>query len=40
MTSLLMASKGKPGSMVVICTDGLSNIGLGSMDTEEELAES
>ena len=34
-----MAAEGKPGSSVVICTDGLANIGLGAFDevkTEEE----
>jgi hypothetical protein len=29
LASLLLASEGKKGSMVVICTDGLANIGLG-----------
>ena len=27
-----MAAQGKPGSTVVICTDGLANIGLGAFD--------
>jgi|NOAtaT_6_FD_contig_41_928598_length_1799_multi_3_in_0_out_0_1 hypothetical protein len=32
--SLGMASKGKAGSsMVIVCTDGLANIGLGSLDS-------
>jgi len=31
-TSIAMASKGAPGSQVVICTDGLANIGLGAFD--------
>jgi len=38
-SSIAMAGEGAPGSMVVICTDGLSNVGLGSFDeikTEEE----
>jgi hypothetical protein len=38
ITSVAMASKGAAGSTVVICTDGLANIGVGSMDeakTEE-----
>lgn len=38
LTSISMAAEGKPGSTVVICTDGLANIGLGSFDevkTEE-----
>jgi len=30
--AVAMASEGAPGSMVVICTDGLANIGLGSFD--------
>jgi len=36
-----MAATGKPGSTVVICTDGLANIGLGAFDecvTEEDFA--
>lgn len=36
-----MAAEGKPGSSVVICTDGLANVGLGSFDevkTAEEMA--
>jgi hypothetical protein len=35
----LLASVGvaaqKPGSKVILCTDGLANIGLGSMDTDD-----
>ena len=31
-TSIAMAAEGGPGSQVVICTDGLANIGLGSFD--------
>jgi len=31
--SLGLASKGKPGSTVVICTDGLANVGIGDLDT-------
>jgi hypothetical protein len=27
-----MASEGAPGSIVVVCTDGLANIGVGSFD--------
>lgn len=41
LISIGMASKGAPGSTVVICTDGLSNIGLGAYDeakTEEDIA--
>lgn len=32
LTSIAMALDGKPGSTVVICTDGLANVGLGSFD--------
>mmetsp|Transcript_29123 Transcript_29123/g.28176 ORF Transcript_29123/g.28176 Transcript_29123/m.28176 type:complete len:108 (+) Transcript_29123:136-459(+) len=38
-TSIAMAAQGKPGSSVVVCTDGLANIGLGAFDdikNEEE----
>ena len=31
-TSIAMAAEGSPGSQVVICTDGLANIGLGAFD--------
>lgn len=31
-----MASKGSPGSSVVLCTDGLANIGVGSLDPFDE----
>mmetsp|Transcript_11619 Transcript_11619/g.13388 ORF Transcript_11619/g.13388 Transcript_11619/m.13388 type:complete len:764 (+) Transcript_11619:18-2309(+) len=31
--SLGLASKGKPGSTVIICTDGLANIGVGELDS-------
>jgi Mg-chelatase subunit ChlD len=40
LTSVALASKGKPGSTVVICTDGLSNTGLGAYDeakTDEQI---
>ena len=40
-TAVAMASKGAAGSQVVICTDGLANIGLGNFDdanTDEEIA--
>ena len=40
LASVAMASKGKQGSMVVICTDGLANVGLGSLDLESELDDS
>lgn len=32
LTSVAMASEGKPGSSVTICTDGLANIGIGAFD--------
>jgi hypothetical protein len=40
-TSIAMAAQGAPGSQVVICTDGLANVGLGAFDeakTEEQMA--
>jgi len=33
LVAIMMASK-VPGSKVVMCTDGLANIGLGNLDTE------
>ena len=39
-TAIAMASQGAPGSSVILCTDGLSNIGLGAFDevkNEEQL---
>jgi len=38
LISIGLASKGKHGSKVILCTDGLANIGLGEMDTPEGLA--
>jgi hypothetical protein len=32
VTSVAMAAEGAPGSMVVLCTDGLANVGLGAFD--------
>lgn len=32
LTSIAMAAEGAPGSTVVICTDGLANVGLGAYD--------
>lgn len=32
LASLEIASKGKAGSMVIICTDGLANLGVGSFE--------
>jgi Mg-chelatase subunit ChlD len=31
-TAIAMAAEGAPGSMVVLCTDGLANVGLGAFD--------
>ena len=31
-TAVCMATEGKPGSSVVICTDGLANVGLGAFE--------
>lgn len=39
LTSIALAGEGKQGSSVIVCTDGLANIGLGSLEelkTEEE----
>lgn len=38
-SAIALASQGAPGSSVVLCTDGLSNVGLGAFDeikTEED----
>lgn len=32
LTAIALAGEGAPGSSVVICTDGMANIGLGSFD--------
>jgi hypothetical protein len=32
LTSIAMAAEGGAGSTVVICTDGLANVGLGAYD--------
>ena len=40
-TAVAMAAEGAPGSQVVICTDGLANVGLGAFDEvkgQEEIA--
>ena len=40
ITSVCMAAEGGAGSKVVICTDGLANIGLGAFDevvSEEDM---
>lgn len=39
VSSVMLASKGKAGSKVILCTDGLANVGLGKLDeleTDEE----
>lgn len=33
ISSLELAKAGKPGSMIIVCTDGLANLGLGSFDS-------
>jgi hypothetical protein len=41
LTSIAMACQGNPGSTVVVCTDGLANVGLGAFNeakTEIEIA--
>lgn len=40
LTSVAMAAEGSAGSTVVICTDGLANIGLGAWDECRTEAES
>ena len=39
-TSIAMAAQGAPGSQVVICTDGLANVGLGSFEDPQNKVES
>ena len=36
LSSIELASKGAPGSTVMICTDGIANIGIGSLDCKIE----
>jgi len=36
LSSVAMASKGKAGSQVIMCTDGLANVGLGSFEGKSE----
>lgn len=36
LTSLGLASKGKAGSVIIMCTDGLANIGVGALDNDLE----
>ena len=33
LAALGLLSKAKPGSMIVLCTDGLANVGLGNLDS-------
>jgi len=40
LTSIGLAGEGAPGSTVIVCTDGLANVGLGALDeakSEEQL---
>ena len=32
VSAIQIASKGSPGSTVILCTDGLANIGIGLLD--------
>lgn len=36
IAAIELASKGSPGSTVFICTDGLANVGLGSLDSSKD----
>jgi hypothetical protein len=36
VSALDVAAKGSPGSSIILCTDGLSNIGIGQLDPFEE----
>ena len=38
-TAIAMAAEGAPGSTVVVCTDGLANIGIGAFDEAKEDAD-
>lgn len=40
LCSISLASQGNPGSKVIICTDGLANIGLGNLEDPTSLKES
>lgn len=39
LCSIALASQGNPGSKVIICTDGLANIGLGNLEDPTSLKE-
>ena len=32
VTAIALAGEGAPGSTVIVCTDGLANVGLGAFD--------
>lgn len=36
LAALGLASQGKPGSMVILCTDGLANVGIGALDGSQK----
>ena len=36
VSALEVAAKGSPGSTVILCTDGLANIGVGYLDPLKE----
>lgn len=38
VASLTIASKGSPGSSVLLCTDGLANIGIGQLEPSAEIS--
>lgn len=37
LASVALAGQGGVGSKVILCTDGIANVGLGSLETEEEV---
>ena len=39
LTSVAMASKGAPGSQVIVLTDGMANVGLGTFRGNNQAAE-
>ena len=39
LTSVAMASKGAPGSQVIVLTDGMANVGLGTFRGNSQAAE-
>mmetsp|Transcript_1581 Transcript_1581/g.1090 ORF Transcript_1581/g.1090 Transcript_1581/m.1090 type:complete len:83 (+) Transcript_1581:352-600(+) len=39
LVSIELAAQGKPGSKVIICTDGIANVGLGSLEEAAEEGE-